>query len=420
MTRRALCFLALWANTACGSGAGEQAELEGTIEIHSWLVNPGEKTALDAVFSRFRQLHPKTELVRPTLTSRAAAISSIQSLLAQGAPPDVFQTLGGADLQRWVLSNGVDDSSSPLESVNAAAQQSGLLDALPSVVRNALSYQDRLYAIPLDVPRVNVILYNARVFSGLQLTPPTNLEEFVTAAEVLRARGIVPLALGTRDGSVVSQMLFDGTLISEAGLEFRDAYLAGRAEPTDPRVAKAVATLGRLLEYTNTDRDNLDWPQAARLLIEGNAAMTITGDWAKGFLATAGLEPDNGLAQMPFFGTADTFAYLVNGFTLPTGASNRAAALGLLGFLGTTEAAGIFTPLAGTMSARLDFDDSNYDPVTRQTRADFRSTKLTLGHRAKISSASYLAELDATLRQFALDRQAAPVLNMLVNTYGQL
>jgi glucose/mannose transport system substrate-binding protein len=43
--------------------------------------------------------------------------------------------------------------------------------------------------------------------------------------------------------------------------------------------------------YTNADASTLSWDQATQLVIDGDAAFNIMGDWAAGYFGAQGLEP---------------------------------------------------------------------------------------------------------------------------------
>lgn len=412
---RALGWLIPILSVGCGSIDGERPT-DGALELFTWWSNPGEVAALDALLDAYGKKHPQTGVAKNSSATRIATQNQLETRMTSRSPPDTFQTVGGADLTRWVTGA----ESDGLEPVGALAENAGLTLTLPNVIRNALSHQGQLYAIPLDIPRLNVLFYNTRVLSGNQLSPPTTLTEFYAVAEALSARGIVPLALGTRDGSVVSQLLFDAILVGEGQVAFRDSFLEGDEDSTDARIAAAVAELAKVLSYTNTNHDAIDWPQAARMVIDGSAGMMFTGEWARAFFASANFQPGTDLGQIVFPGTQGTFVYLIESFTIPNGAPHRQAAVNFLQLIGSQEAANTFGRLKRTTPARLDFNASLYDPIGQQTATEFRSSTLTLGHIAKVADRDFLLELDATLRQFALDKLPMPVVNMLRNRYGHL
>ncbi|HEY8942911.1 MAG TPA: ABC transporter substrate-binding protein, partial [Polyangiaceae bacterium] len=240
-TLPAAARLVLLVGTACSDPIGEP-KTDGTLDLLTWWSVPGEQTALSGLLETYSERHPQTRVNSSAASSRIAAENQLESLFVNDAPPDSFLTAGGEHLKRHVVA----ELGEGLESVDAIAERADFTRHLPNVVRAALTHDGKLYGIPLDIPRLNVLLYNADVFAGSQLEPPTTLEEFYTVCEALRARNVVPFAIGTRDGSVLSQMLFDALLATPELLAFRDAFLSGDADPNDARLTTAVTELGRI------------------------------------------------------------------------------------------------------------------------------------------------------------------------------
>jgi glucose/mannose transport system substrate-binding protein len=390
------------------------------LEIFSWWVSPGEKAAFDGLVASFQDRHPNVNVVRASPSSPVNAAEQIEARMTSGSPPDVFQSFGGQELLRWVLNNRNDDSASVLEPTSEIVEASGLLNELPNFARTALSYDATLYAVPLDIPRFNVLFYNKRVLTNNGLNPPTSLAELQQIAEVLKPKGIVPLALGASDGSIISQLLFDGVLIAQSGVVFRDSYLTGRESATDPRIAQAVTAVATLLGHSNENRNLLNWTAAARSVIDGSAAMTLVGDWAKAFFVSAGQVPDVDFGAIPFPGTGGVFVFAIDCFSTPRGAANPEAAADFLRFIASKEAADIFSAAMGTSPARTDADRLSLDPIARRTLQELSSSTLTRSRTALIANPDFVTELDLTLRTFSENGNQEAVLNMLRSRYDQL
>nr|WP_281011952.1 extracellular solute-binding protein [Pseudothermotoga thermarum] len=70
----------------------------------------------------------------------------------------------------------------------------------------------------MNIHRANVLWYNKAIFEKYGLKPPTTFDEFFDVAEKLKARGIIPLALGTKDGWEAAHA-FETVLIGTLGAE---------------------------------------------------------------------------------------------------------------------------------------------------------------------------------------------------------
>src|SRR5690606_13698285 len=128
----------------------------------------------------------------------------------------------------------------------------------------------------------NALHYNKRIFADLELEPPTTLDEFLDACETIRAAGIVPLA--TSHQGWIQRILFNALASASMGPEAYKAFFTGEAELDEPALREATALYDRVLtDYVNdsASNPNLGWTQAADLVLDGEAAMFIHGDWAK-------------------------------------------------------------------------------------------------------------------------------------------
>ena len=72
--------------------------------------------------------------------------------------------------------------------------------------------------------------------------------------------------------------MLDGVLIAQAGVAFRDSYLEGKENPADPRVVEALNTVVKMLDYTNSNRDELAWDGAAQLVVAPEVSVGTKGD----------------------------------------------------------------------------------------------------------------------------------------------
>ena len=54
-----------------------------------------------------------------------------------------------------------------------------------------------------------------------------------------------------------------------------------------------------MLDYSNADHESLTWDGAAQMVVDGTAAMTMVGDFAKGFFLTRGWRSGVELAKFP-------------------------------------------------------------------------------------------------------------------------
>jgi glucose/mannose transport system substrate-binding protein len=249
------------------------------------------------------------------------------------------------------------------------------------------------------------------------------LDELFTVAAELRARGITPIALGSNDPWPLGILLFENLLVSRGGSFYRQ-FFRGDVDALDEKMRGVVEDLGRLLSYTNLNAPLLTWTDAADLVRERKAAMTIMGDWTKAYFESKRGMPDVDFGSIPMPGTADTFVFTTDTFGLPLGSPDRQAALDLLELFGSAEGQNLFNPIKGSISPRKDADTSVYkDPMAQRTIADFQlaamNPEMLVPATAIVTPPAYLHAIRPVLAQFAIDGNISVVLHAL-NNYADI
>jgi glucose/mannose transport system substrate-binding protein len=405
---------------ACGSDAPADESGDQRLEVFNWWTNPGERDALDAVLSTFSQRYPHTEVINAGVATLSKAQENLQERMQSGDPPGTFQTVGGWDLWKWVAYNGVDETDSKLEPIDFIARPNKLAEVVPAPVLDVLSYGGKVYGVPLGIHRYNCLFFNKKLFDDSGLTPPATLADFYTVSEALKSKGIVPLAIGSKDGHQVKTQTWDALLVATAGLQFRESYLSGNEDPADQRIVDMLNEYAHMLEYSNADRDSLTWDGAAQMLVDGKAAMTLVGDFGKGFFVRKGWRPGVEFGEVPSPGTNGTFVYLVDSFGLPRGIAHRQATVNFLNFIATPEAQNVFSPTKGSTPPRSDVDRSLYDPISQATIEDLARNTLARATNQFVKRPEFVGAINEAMRQFAIDRNVDAVINVLKNRYDLL
>ncbi|BDG60125.1 ABC transporter substrate-binding protein [Caldinitratiruptor microaerophilus] len=167
-------------------------------------------------------------------------------------------------------------------------------------------YDGKLWSAPWYTQPSFPIVYNKELFAKAGLDPekpPKSWDEFVAAAEKLKAAGITPLAGGLKDG------WFGGWLFSVFGAQNLDsaediiqAVVSG--DLTDRKYSEWVYKLAETIEkgYWNPDITSLELYQGLALWTQGKAAMTwVAGSDIRKFVTQMGAERV-GVMTAPVFG----------------------------------------------------------------------------------------------------------------------
>ncbi len=379
----------------------------GELEIFSWWTAGGEADGLNAMYGIYSGKYPDVEIINATVAGGAGsnAKAVLATRMQAGDPPDSFQVHAGHELiDSWVVAG-------KMEPVTFIFEENGWLDSYPPGVIDVLSYDGEIWSVPVNIHRSNVLWYNKAVFADAGLEPPTTFDDFFAVADALQAAGVTPLALGD-NGIWAATHLMESVLLGTLGPDDYRGLWTGETDWSGADVMAALETYAQMMDYVNEDHAALSWDQAAQLVADGDAAMTIMGDWAEGYFKSIGLTPDVEFGYVPSPGTGGTFIMLSDSFGLPKGAPNRDNAVAWLTVCGSQEGQDAFNPLKGSIPARTDGVRSLYDAYLQSAMDDFASNEIapSLAHGAAASEGWVTAFNDVmTLFVADLDVEAAQV-----------
>ncbi len=388
--------------TACGGSESKESSGEsgGTkLDILSWWTAGGEADALNAVLKGFEEEHSDIKVENSAVAGGGGANSQavLSTRLQGGDPPAVFQAQGGPDLLRW-------ESAGYLEPLDDLYEENGWLDVYPEELIEMNSKDGKIYGLPMNVHRNNVIWYNEKVFDEYGIEPPETFDEFFEIAEKLEAEGITPLALGNKTQRWAT-LVFEAALLNEYSVEDMAELWTGEEDFDSPEMRSALETFSKMLDYTNDNHSALDWQDAAELVISGEAAMHIMGDWETGFFESKDLKPneDYGWIQTP--NSEDVFNVVNDSMGMPTELNNPEEAQQFVEYLGSEEAQKEFNELKGSIPARTDVDLADFGTYSQAAAEDFKDFKLSISLAGgSATSAGFISKVDDAVNEFVTQR----------------
>lgn len=338
----------------------------GNLEIFSWWAGD-EGPALEALIKHYESLYPNVHVINATVTGGAGvnAKAVLKTRMLGGDPPDTFQVHAGQELiGTWVLADRMED-------LTFLYEEEGWFDVLPERLIKLLSTDEGIWSVAVNIHRSNVMYYIPKNLEKWGVSVPKTWDEFLAIAPKLQAQGVIPLSVG-ENWAVIH--LWESVALAELGPEKWEALWSGDLAWTSPEVVRTWERLDQILKYANTDFASLTWQQATDMVVDGEAAFNIMGDWASGYMSTTlGLKAGVDFGWAPSPGTEGVFMMLADSFGLPKGAPNREATLAWLRVVGSREGQDIFNPLKGSISARLDSDLSRYDTYGQSVARDWQT-----------------------------------------------
>jgi glucose/mannose transport system substrate-binding protein len=403
---------ALLASAACGGGSSGTSSKN--VEVFTWWADGGEKAGLDGLVRTFGTACANYTFVNGAVAGGAGANAKqvLASRLQQNDPPDTFQAHAGAELTDYINAGQIQDLS-------AQYQQWGLSQAFPKGLIDNLTVQGKIYSVPANIHRANVVWTNKTVLSKAGITTaPKTMAEFFADLDMLKAKGVAtPLALG-KDWTQL--MLLESVLISDLGPQKFTGLWNGSTDWNGADVTKGIEDFKKLLSYSNPDRDTFDWTDAEKMVIDGKAGFQLMGDWVAADLDTKGFK-DYGYFTFP--GNGATFQWLADSFVLPKGAKNVDGTNCWLKTVGSAEGQKAFNTKKGSIPARTDANPADYPPYQQTAIADWKTaTQVPSCAHGAACSQGFQGAANSAVGKFSSDLNVAALQKAMAaaaTTFGK-
>ena len=179
----------------------------------------------------------------------------------------------------------------------------------PISLLDGCTIDGKVYCAPMNIHSPEWLWINNKIYEDLGIPVPANWTEFVASAPQVEAAGKIPLALGRQAWQ--SNLAFNAIAIGIGGLDLWkkvnvDKDMEAAAGPEMLKVFQASADARKLASKSTVQ----DWNQATNMVITGDAAGQIMGDWAQGEFAVAGKVAGKDYTCLPGLGLN---AYLSTG-----------------------------------------------------------------------------------------------------------
>lgn len=237
------------------------------------------------------------------------AKTALQARIAGGNPPAAMLMLG-QNIIDWA-------NEGMLGNVNALADAQSWDAVVPQAVQNFTRIGGNWVSVPTNVHRTDTMWLSVAAFQAIGADYPTTWAEFNALAPRFVEAGIIPLAHGGQAWQ--EAYMFEAVAAGVGGADFYrqalvdldDAALRG-----DTMLA-VFTQLAELRGMVDSNAPGRDWNLATAMVINGEAAAQIMGDWAKGEFTNAGKTPGTDYVCIPVpHDAGDAFVYLVNSLSL--------------------------------------------------------------------------------------------------------
>lgn len=342
-----------------------------------------------------------------------AAMTALRARVLSGNAPTAVQLKGPA-IQEW-YEEGV------LADISAVAEAEGWADVLPASIAGHMKCDGHWCAAPVNVHRVDWIWANADVLAANGIEMPTSWEAFNAAADKLQAAGITPLAHGGQAWQDAT--VFEAVALGILGPDgFRKAFVDLDMDTlTSDKMVAVFDQMRKMRGYVDDNFSGRDWNLATAMVMNGEAAFQIMGDWAKGEFLAAGKVPGEDFlcASVP----GDGFLYNVDSFAMfkVDGDDKKAGQALLAKLIMGKNFQKVFNLNKGSIPARTDVSLDDFDMCAHLSAKDMGESSAngsllpSYAHGMALRGAQSGAITDVVTAHFNSDMSSADAVKMLAD-----
>ncbi|MGB1237476.1 MAG: ABC transporter substrate-binding protein [Pseudomonadales bacterium] len=406
-TKAAVAGLAL-AISAVTAQAGE-------VEVLHYWTSGGEAASVNVLKELLtKEGHTWTDFAVAGGAGEAAS-TVLKSRAVSGNPPAAAQ-MKGLDIQEW-------GELGFLADLDSVAKKAGWDNLLPGVVSDIMKYEGKYVAVPVNVHRVNWLWANPEAFKKAGVEIPTTWAQMIAAGPKLKAAGIIPLAHGGQAWQDAT--LFEAVALGMGGSDFYTKAFVKHDDATlrSAQMVDIFKTFKQTRDLIDADSPGRDWNIATSMVINGEAAMQVMGDWAKGEFTAAGKVPGKDFICAPAPQTEHQYTFNIDSFAMFNLKKDDAveAQQALARLIMEPKFQETFNLNKGSIPVRQGMDETPFDSCAKASIASFSSTAKSgdlvpsFAHGMATTSSALGAISDVVTNFYNSDQSAEEAVEKLAN-----
>lgn len=273
--------VALMAAALLGSTSVRAAD----VEVVHWWTSGGEQAAVSVFANEFDATGDKW--VDGAIALGETARATVMQRALGGDPPDASQFNPGRQYEELIAAGLLLD-------LTELAEKEGWADFVrPAQIAEPCLIDGKWWCVPVNIHMENWAWASVAAFKKAGLEVPKDWDTYLADLPKLKEAGVIPFGVGGDGGGWQISLLANGLILAQLGAEVvekvwkdQDLELAG-----GPEVLKAFQTLKSLGDYADDGSPNRSWADTTALVIQGEAALQVMGDWAQGEFQVAGQKP---------------------------------------------------------------------------------------------------------------------------------
>lgn len=282
-----MTLVLLFSMAACGTDQADQAEKDPAEEQPA----AGESAEHEPITLRVYVRYSDDDTIKPydyaveclardmpwvTLELDAMPADDgvkLKSMVATGDMPDIFGIAGAQLLDSMIEAGAVVDLTEKVEA-------NGFVDKVLPTATSKLYHSDgKIYTLPFTGNEVALLFVNKAIFEENGVEIPATIDEWISAAETLSAKGVTVLPIFGKE-QWICNTLYDG-IVTRYIPEGLTGLQDGTRNIREEGYLKAAQDLQALAEAGAfpTGVTTLNYEQATNLWYNREAAMFLNGQW---------------------------------------------------------------------------------------------------------------------------------------------
>jgi multiple sugar transport system substrate-binding protein len=242
----------------------------GPLVVNANASDPAPRAAWQAVVAQFERENPDLR-VELNIYDHESYKKAIRNWLT-GAPPDVVFWFAGHRMRQFTQPGLLEDVSELYAGEAGAAFRRAAIELV--------SDGGRQFGVPYTYYQIGLYYRKDLLAAAGFSEAPRTWRELLTACERLKAQGLEPFAIGTKDLWPAAAW-FDYLDLRSNGLSFHRALTQGRVAYTDARVRSIFSAWRELVDRGcfSANHASSSWQESQALLYQGKAAMMLIGNY---------------------------------------------------------------------------------------------------------------------------------------------
>lgn len=360
--------LKLATSAAMAVGLMASVAVAEDVEVLHWWTAGGEAAALNVLKEDLAGKSIGWKDMPVAGGGGEAAMTALRARVTAGNPPTAVQMLG-FDILDWANQGDV------LANLDDAAAAEGWDAVIPAAIQKFSKPNGHWIAAPVNVHSTNWVWANKAVLDELGIAQPTNWDEFVAALQKAKDAGKVALAHGGQPWQEAT--IFDSAVLASGGPEFYQKSMIDLdpAALNSPEMVAAFDKMAQMRGFVDDNFSGRDWNLASAMVINGEAAFQIMGDWAKGEFLRAGKVPGKDFLCFRVPGTEGVVTFNSDEFVMFKQAdpAAQAAQLEMAKAVESPAFQSAFNIVKGSVPARTDVSDEGFDDCGKQGIKDLKA-----------------------------------------------